>query len=67
MCRSKSNTEEGSLRSELFTIAKRGIVTVVNNSDQVLYPGDLVGWTFEKIGKIPANGGPLQKNTRNVP
>lgn len=47
VCRSKSTTEQNSERSELFTLAMRGVVAVVNSSGTNLYPGDTVYWTVD--------------------
>ena len=56
VCRSKSNSEKNSTRNEVFTIAKRGVVTVVNSTGAALFPGERIAWTFDK--PAPNNGNP---------
>tara|TARA_Y100001970_G_C13660544_1_gene568106 strand:- start:41 stop:418 length:378 start_codon:yes stop_codon:yes gene_type:complete len=46
ICRSGSKLEEGSARTELFTIRLRGQDTVLNSTGEILYPGDAICWTF---------------------
>lgn len=55
----------GPTTDEYFTLSIGGLVTILNNSNQVIHPGDYISWTF--LSEDPSKAGSTRRATHGSP